>query len=100
VETMRRTVNTLKPIDEEELFLAAIALSIDERPDYLDAVCAGAWPLRQRLEQLLESHEERWFMAPAAPRRSESFPHIPLPELSGCYREFAGAGAMAGNAFS
>src|SRR5262245_62629662 len=42
----------------KEIFHAALALPVDERPAYVDRVCKGDMALRRAVESLLKSHEE------------------------------------------
>ncbi len=41
-----------------QIFLAAVKLASDQRESYLVEACAGDEPLRQRVADLLKSHEE------------------------------------------
>jgi serine/threonine protein kinase/Flp pilus assembly protein TadD len=53
---------------EEALFDALLALAPEKRAAYLDAVCAGNTQLRQRLQSLLQSHEQAGdFLEPTPP---------------------------------
>src|SRR5262245_50614611 len=50
-----------------ELFLAALDLPADQRAAYLDGACAGDAALRQRLEAMLQSHENSGELLPRSP---------------------------------
>ena len=47
---------------EREIFAAAAALTVAERPAYLDAACAGREEMRAKVEQLLLAHDGSGFM--------------------------------------
>ena len=71
-------------LDEERIFCVACKLSdVEVRREYLDQVCAGDQPLRERVEALLEIHEkERSFL------KSEcgvelTVDHKPITEVPG-----------------
>jgi serine/threonine protein kinase len=49
------TVGSKNP---REIFLAAVKLPVNRRESYLAEACAGDEPLRQRVAELLKSHEE------------------------------------------
>jgi hypothetical protein len=44
--------------DARTIFMAAVELSVAERPAYLDEACAGDVALRQRVEALLRAHDQ------------------------------------------
>jgi serine/threonine protein kinase/tetratricopeptide (TPR) repeat protein len=53
---------------EEVIFDAALALLTAQRPAYLDQACGHDGPLRQRVELLLQSHEQAGeFLEPSRP---------------------------------
>ena len=58
-----------EPDREETIFGAVLALPPAERAAYLEAACAGDLDLRQRVQELLEAHDEggRFMQEPAAP---------------------------------
>jgi WD40 repeat protein/serine/threonine protein kinase len=56
---------------EQDIFLAALQLDKEERPAYLDRVCAGAASLRRRLKVLLQAHAEAGSFLEHSPADSE-----------------------------
>src|SRR5437016_13055180 len=51
----------------KELFLAALELSGAERRAYLETACAGDTALRQRVEAMLQTHENSGELLPRPP---------------------------------
>jgi WD40 repeat protein len=58
----------IEPEREESLFATLLELPADQRPAYLNQVCAGDPRLREQLEELLEAHEsdQAFMKVPAA----------------------------------
>src|SRR5262249_53509050 len=65
---IRKPIMSASPKNPREIFLAALKLAPDQRESYLAQACAGDESLRQRVAELLKSHEEigSFLNAPAA----------------------------------
>ena len=55
-------IDTPPAISEREIFAAAAALTVVERPAYLDAACAGRAEMRAKIERMLAAHDGSGFM--------------------------------------
>jgi hypothetical protein len=56
-----------------QIFLVAVKLPSDQRESYLVEACAGDEPLRQRVAELLKSHEEIGSFLDAPPAVTDAF---------------------------
>src|SRR5579859_5207223 len=69
---------------EEEIFEAALAMPPGQRAGHLDRVCGGDSQLRQRVEALLQAHEQAGeFLEAPAPTNKTIAISIPITEKPG-----------------
>ena len=78
---------TNRQLDEERIFhLARKQPDIDARTEYLDQVCAGDQNLRERVEALLEVHDNEQAFLKSVPDAAPTVDHTPLTEHPGKHR--------------
>src|SRR6267142_1216510 len=71
------------PEREVVLFAEAIQLSAGERSAYLACACGADKELRQRVEQLLEAHDQAGDFLEQPPPEAESLAEAPVGEKAG-----------------
>ena len=73
-----------QPDDERIFHIARLLPSGNAREDYLDQICAGDQALRERVEALLEVHEqEQGFLESARPEIAPTVEQKPITEAPG-----------------
>ncbi len=74
-----------RQLDEERIFHIARRLAdSDAQADYLDQICAGDQALRERVEALLEAHDQaEAFLKSRQPEPAATVPSTPLTERPG-----------------
>ncbi len=75
---------TSRQLDEERVFHFARKLQDPvDRDDYLDQICAGDQSLRERVEALLDVHEQEQGFLKSDARPAPTVDHLPVTEAPG-----------------